>query len=224
MRDDERTIRHDAVEPADRDPAARLADHAEIARLADELVPALVAKLGATGLGELEVREGGWRVRLRMPAGSRPGPSAGVRRPGRPGAAPHQSPAPRTGAGADAPVGPDPEVARSEATQAAATEPGAAPLDRAPRRFVATAPAVGFYQPRPGLSAGSRVRAGERLGIVEVLGVPHEVVAPDDGVLGAVLVEPGEPVEYGQEIVIVERLSVAPPPGGLPPAAAGVTG
>ena len=35
---------------------------------ATELLPALIAKLGATGLGELEVREGSWRVRLRRPA------------------------------------------------------------------------------------------------------------------------------------------------------------
>ena len=34
---------------------ARAADHAAIDRLADELVPALVAKLAATGLGEIEV-------------------------------------------------------------------------------------------------------------------------------------------------------------------------
>ena len=44
------------------------ADHAAIERLASELLPALIAKLGATGLGELEVRQDGWRVRLRRPA------------------------------------------------------------------------------------------------------------------------------------------------------------
>ena len=37
-------------------------------RLDDELLPALIAKLGATGLGELEVREDALRVRLRRPA------------------------------------------------------------------------------------------------------------------------------------------------------------
>ena len=62
---------------AERAPQARLDDHAAIDRLADELVPALVAKLGANGLGELEVREGTWRVRLRMPAD---GPVAAGRR------------------------------------------------------------------------------------------------------------------------------------------------
>ena len=38
-----------------------------IARLADELLPVLIARLEASGLGELEVREDEWRVRLRRP-------------------------------------------------------------------------------------------------------------------------------------------------------------
>lgn len=54
--------------PSARGKAERVADHAAIDRLAVELLPALIAKLGATGLGELEVREDGWRVRLRRPA------------------------------------------------------------------------------------------------------------------------------------------------------------
>ena len=53
---------------ADRAAAERAADHAAIDRLAAELLPALIVKLAATGLGELEVREGAWKVRLRRPA------------------------------------------------------------------------------------------------------------------------------------------------------------
>jgi biotin carboxyl carrier protein len=86
------------------------------------------------------------------------------------------------------------------------------------RRLVATAPAVGFYQPRHGLVAGSRLRAGERLGIVDVLGVPQDVPAPDDGILGALLVEAGEPVEYGQDIAVIELLPAAVPAPGSAPA------
>ena len=69
----------------ERDPAARLADHAAIDALADELIPALIAKLGASGLGEIEVREGSWKVRLRRPADGVPGPQG--RRAGRSAAA-----------------------------------------------------------------------------------------------------------------------------------------
>ena len=56
-----------------RSDAARRADHEGIARLAEDLLPALVAKLGSTNLGELEVREGDWHVRLRRPFGVGPG-------------------------------------------------------------------------------------------------------------------------------------------------------
>ncbi|MEX1169807.1 MAG: hypothetical protein WEE50_06675, partial [Chloroflexota bacterium] len=52
--------------------------------------------------------------------------------------------------------------------------------------------------------AGTRVRAGDRLGMVDMLGVPQEVVAPTDGLVGASLVEAGEAVEYGQELVVIE--------------------
>jgi pyruvate/2-oxoglutarate dehydrogenase complex dihydrolipoamide acyltransferase (E2) component len=37
-----------------------------------------------------------------------------------------------------------------------------------------------------------------------MLGVPQDVVAPVDGIVGASLVEPGEAVEYGQELIVIE--------------------
>ena len=177
--------------PADarrsREHGERSADHAAIDRLAGELLPALIAKLGATGLGELEVREGAWRVRLRRPASppaggrdrrasDRGGAERSTERvPERPPRAQHLHPHPEP-----------PASARSDS------------------RSVATSPAVGIYQPRKDLTIGSRVRAGDRIGAVDMLGVPQEVVAPIDGVVGTSLVEPGEAVEYGQELVVVE--------------------
>jgi biotin carboxyl carrier protein len=71
-------------------------------------------------------------------------------------------------------------------------------------RVVATSPAVGVYQPRSEARAGTRVRSGDRLGAVDMLGIAQEVVAPVDGLVGASLVEPGQAVEYGQELVIIE--------------------
>ena len=40
-----------------------------------------------------------------------------------------------------------------------------------------------------------------------MLGVSQEVVSPADGIVGASLVEPGDPVEYGQEVVEIELLA-----------------
>jgi len=177
--------------PADarpsRDDTERAADHAAIDRLTGELLPALIAKLGATGLGEIEVREGAWRVRLRRPAG--PPPSARDRRASDRGAAERST---------------DRGPERPPRAQHMHPHPEPPATARSDSRSVATSPAVGIYQPRKDLTVGSRVRAGDRLGAVDMLGVAQEVVAPIDGVVGTSLVEPGEAVEYGQELVVVE--------------------
>jgi biotin carboxyl carrier protein len=39
------------------------------------------------------------------------------------------------------------------------------------------------------------------MGHIDVLGVRQEVVAPADGIVGRLLVEAGQAVEYGQELV-----------------------
>jgi biotin carboxyl carrier protein len=197
----------------DRDPAERAADHAKIDRLADELLPALVAKLAATGLGEIEVREGAWKVRLRRPVDGPAGAArrAATDRPSRaqPGHAGHGHPraalethvTARSSTNGSrppvAPVGPG-RGDRSAGSEAAPTSP------------VATSPAVGIFQPRAELRPGSRVRAGDRLGAVDVLGVPQEVVAPVDGVVGPALVDAGQAVEYGQDLVRIEAVERGP--------------
>jgi hypothetical protein len=80
-----RPLREDVevAEPTTGDPARRrrAGGAAIIARLADELLPVLIARLEASGLGELEVREDGWRVRLRRPTQGRIGGCAGAPEP-----------------------------------------------------------------------------------------------------------------------------------------------
>jgi biotin carboxyl carrier protein len=171
-----------------REDGDRAADHAAIQRLTGDLLPALIAKLGATGLGELEVREGTWRVRLRRPAAAG---SSGQR---------------------DRRVGDRPSAERSSErgperpprAQHLHPHPGLPASARSDSRGIATSPAVGVYQPRKDLTVGTRVRAGDRLGAVDMLGVAQEVVAPIDGVVGENLVEPGDAVEYGQELLVIE--------------------
>ena len=166
----------------DRHETERATDHAAIDRLTGELLPALIAKLGATGLGELEVREGSWRVRLRRPGGT---PAARDRR--------------ATDRGAER------SAERSHATRDRGHHHAEShSVVRSDSRSVATSPAVGIFQPRKDLSAGSRVRAGDRLGAVDMLGVAQEVVAPIDGVVGTSLVEAGDAVEYGQDLITIE--------------------
>ncbi len=204
--------------PPARENGHRLDDHAAIERLADQLLPSLIAKLGATGLGEIEVREGDWKVRLRRPADA-PGPHYGRRasdRPSRaqPGHEGHgHAPAavePHRGA----PVGPG----RGAAGIGRGLESpgrGLEPVGSGHAANVTTSPAVGFFQPRPGMTAGTKVRAGDTIATIDVLGVPQEVVAPVDGLIGASFVEPGEAVEYGQELIRIELpAGPAPLPAG----------
>jgi biotin carboxyl carrier protein len=217
-------VANDDREPTPRTPEQRRADHASIDRLADELLPALVAKLGASGLGELEIREGDWHVRLRMPGdgrsrrGSTPGRSAG-RVEGHVSGAGHASMAGHAGSAgaqhASVPRASTPPVTAGTAATGDPAAPGDPP--QPPTRAVATSPAVGYFRPLKDLAAGARVRAGDRVGSVDVLGIPQEVVAPADGLVGASFVEAGDPVEYGQEIMEIELL-------GAPAAAHGEAG
>jgi biotin carboxyl carrier protein len=205
----------------ERDAAERLADHAAIDGLADELIPALMAKLGASGLGEIEVREGDWKVRLRRPADGaatgHPGGRRGGERAGRgAGSGGAAIGAPGVTRSALTPVGPGRQASALDDGDGRAigataeSGSGGNARGRDPFRAIATSPAVGFYQPRSGIVPGSRVRTGDAIGAIDVLGVPTEVVAPADGIIGASLVEPGEAVEYGQELVWVELLSSIP--------------
>ena len=172
----------------------RTADHAAIERLTAELLPALMVKLSTSGLGELEVREGPWTVRLKRPADS----GARDRKPERSGRAAGGHAHASAVAGLT-PVGPGRESRDGR--------DGHAGPDG--RRVVATSPAVGIYQPRSEARSGTPVRAGDRLGAVDVLGVAQEVVAPVDGVVGSSLVEPGDAVEFGQELVVIEHAVTA---------------
>jgi biotin carboxyl carrier protein len=198
---------------ADRTPEERAADHAAIDRLSEQLLPALIAKLGATGLGELEVREGGWRVRLRRPAdgvatANRDRRAAdrerGTRGPGGSGA--HGS-LTAVGPGRDGRDGSGEREGRESRDGRNGSGDGHNGTGHDSDRIVATSPAVGIFRPRPEARAGTRVRAGDRLGSVDMLGVAQEVVSPTDGVVGASLVEAGDAVEYGQELILIEFAS-----------------
>ncbi|MBI3749376.1 MAG: hypothetical protein HY262_11110 [Chloroflexi bacterium] len=208
-------IRSEAHEAhAEANAEGRAVDRAAIAESIGELLPALIAKLGATGLAELEVRQDALRIRLRRPvdgSASRDRRSTDRTdradrgdRPGRAGSA---------ASGTSHPIGLSAVGPGRDGREGGARDDG---------RAVATSPAVGIFQPRSSIRAGTRVRAGDRIGTVDMLGVPQDVVAPSDGVVGANLVEPGDAVEYGQGLVVIEFASATPgaDPAGSPVAAA----
>lgn len=192
-------------QPDGRTPAQRQTDHARLARLSDTLVPALVQKLAASGLGELEVHEGEWRIRVRRPVAPAPPVHRRAERPRLGGLGEREVRASR-----------DPGLTGHRG--AVAAEPafdgrGAAPepgTPDEPHRALATSPAVGVF--RSGPVVGTSVRAGDRVGVVDLLGIPQDVPAPIDGTLIEVFPEPGEAVEYGEAIATVEAGLTPPAP------------
>jgi biotin carboxyl carrier protein len=193
----------------DAKPADRIADHAGISRLVDGLLPALIAKLSTTHLGELEIREGDWRIRLRRPTASEPREGRrAADRPSRtqPGHEGHGHPRGALEGTRPArvvlPAGYADATGGSNGSGSARTTNGAAGHELA--QPVATSPAVGVFHPGPRATVGTRIRTGDSLGSVDVLGVPQDVIAPVDGVVGETLVEAGTAVEYGQELVRIE--------------------
>ena len=65
-----------------------------------------------------------------------------------------------------------------------------------------TSPAVGVF--RAEAAVGARVRAGDRIASVDLLGIGQDVIAPIDGTVVEVFPQAGEAVEYGEEVAAVE--------------------
>ncbi len=54
------------------------------------------------------------------------------------------------------------------------------------------------------VEVGSTVKAGEKILLVEAMKTFNEIVAPRAGTVTAVLVDDGQPVEYGQPLLVIE--------------------
>lgn len=73
-----------------------------------------------------------------------------------------------------------------------------------------SSPMVGtaYLAPEPGapsfVAEGDSVRAGQTLLIIEAMKVMNPITAPGNGTVRRILVENGQPVEYGQPLIVVE--------------------
>jgi acetyl-CoA carboxylase biotin carboxyl carrier protein len=98
----------------------------------------------------------------------------------------------------------------SAAAPAARSAAEEAPVDIAGNPGLVTSPMVGtvYLGPEPGARAyveiGSRVRAGETILIVEAMKTMNQIPAPRAGTVTQILIEDGQPVEFGEPLMIVE--------------------
>jgi acetyl-CoA carboxylase biotin carboxyl carrier protein len=56
----------------------------------------------------------------------------------------------------------------------------------------------------PFVEVGARVKTGDKLLLVEAMKTFNEILAPRDGTVTGILVEDGQPVEYGQPLLVIE--------------------
>ena len=79
----------------------------------------------------------------------------------------------------------------------------AEPVEDQSTTLAVTSPLVGIF--RPAVGAGQHIQAGQAIGAVEALGMPTTVDAPQSGSVDQLLVEGGQPVEYGQPLLVLRR-------------------
>ena len=143
----------------------------------------LIDLVAESGIAELEITEGEGKVRIvKFSQTLQPvayhQPEAGV------AAAPVAAPAPA----AAAPAAPAPAAIQGHVVKA---------------RMVGT-----FYRsPNPGaapfIDVGQSVKEGDPLCIIEAMKLLNEIEADKSGVIKEILVENGEPVEYGQPLFVI---------------------
>ncbi|MYN14084.1 acetyl-CoA carboxylase biotin carboxyl carrier protein [Pusillimonas sp. TS35] len=103
----------------------------------------------------------------------------------------------------------DPAPVAVQAPASAAAPAAAAAEPAKPAGHVIKSPMVGtFYRaPNPGaapfVEVGQSVKEGDALCIIEAMKLLNEIEADKGGVIKEILVENGEPVEYGQPLFVI---------------------
>jgi len=93
---------------------------------------------------------------------------------------------------------------------AAAPAAASAPADVSKHPGVVPSPMVGtaYRAPEPGarpfIDIGSKVNVGDTLMIIEAMKTMNQIPSPRAGTVTQILVEDGQPVEFGEPLVIIE--------------------
>jgi acetyl-CoA carboxylase biotin carboxyl carrier protein len=145
-----------------------------------DLIRQLAELLEETGLTEIEFERDGVRVRVARPA--------------------------HTPAAAMMPLAPT----SSELAPIVSATGGSAAIDPAKHPGLVSSPMVGtaYVGPSPGarpyVEVGSRVASGDTLLIIEAMKTMNQIPAPRSGTVVQILIEDGQPVEFGEPLMIIE--------------------
>jgi acetyl-CoA carboxylase biotin carboxyl carrier protein len=92
----------------------------------------------------------------------------------------------------------------------AAAAPAAAAKPEGPAAGALTSPMVGtaYLSPEPNtaafVKAGDRVNKGQTVLIIEAMKVMNPILAPASGVVREILITDGQPVEFGEALMIIQ--------------------
>ncbi|MBA3448860.1 MAG: acetyl-CoA carboxylase biotin carboxyl carrier protein [Pseudaminobacter sp.] len=141
-----------------------------------QLIRDLAGILNDTNLTEIEVELGDLKVRV-----SRQSPTV------------HAVASP-------APIFAAPSQGSSQA-QPAAPEPS---KNAVPSPMVGTAYLAASPDAKPFVETGQQVKEGQTLLIIEAMKTMNQIPSPRSGTVGAILIEDGQPVEYGMPLIVIE--------------------
>jgi acetyl-CoA carboxylase biotin carboxyl carrier protein len=166
-------------------PAEKTDESTDMAAPKPAIDPALIRQLAElleeTGLTEIEFERDGMRVRVARSVAHVPAAPAAM---------------PLAAAAAPAPI--------------ASTAVGGAAIDPAKHPGLVSSPMVGtaYVGPSPGarpyVKVGSRVATGDTLLIIEAMKTMNQIPAPRSGTVVQILIEDGQPVEFGEPLMIIE--------------------
>jgi acetyl-CoA carboxylase biotin carboxyl carrier protein len=140
----------------------------------------LIDLVEASGIAELEITEGEEKVRIA-----------------------------KSIAGAPMMMAHAPQMMHAPAPAAVAAPATVPAEDAVPEGHVVRSPMVGtFYRaPAPGsknfAEVGQNVNAGDTICLIEAMKLLNEIEADQGGVIKAILVENGQPVEYGEPLFVI---------------------
>jgi acetyl-CoA carboxylase biotin carboxyl carrier protein len=159
-------------------------DNKEKAGAESALIRELADVLNDTGLSEIELERDGMRIRIarQLTMAAHVAPHVAIGHP--PAHVAHAPAAASAGEPARAADATHPGAVKSPMVGTAyrAAEPGAAPF----------------------VEVGTRVAQGQTLMIIEAMKTMNHIPAPRSGTVTAIFIDNGQPVEFGEPLVVIE--------------------